>query len=63
MKKPLLETFDNLNLTDRQTKLFRDVMVSRIVVCFPLSTARIELVISSLVSFAACALLAASSPI
>lgn len=32
MEKPLLETFDNLNLTDRQAKLFGDVMVSRVVV-------------------------------
>ncbi len=32
MKKPLLETFDNLNLTDRQARLFKDVVVSRVVV-------------------------------
>ncbi|HBA96809.1 MAG TPA: hypothetical protein DCZ23_01745, partial [Lachnospiraceae bacterium] len=32
MEKLLLETFDNLNLTDRQNKIFKDVMVSRIVV-------------------------------
>ncbi len=29
MEKPLLETFENLNLTDRQAKLFKDVVVSR----------------------------------
>ncbi len=45
MKKPLLETFDNLNLTDRQTKLFRDVMVSRIVVIR--KTKKIEIYIES----------------
>ena len=45
MKKPLLETFDNLNLTDRQAKLFRDVMVSRIVVIR--KTKKIEIYIES----------------
>lgn len=45
MEKLLLETFDNLNLTDRQNKLFKDVMVSRIVVLR--ETKKIEIYISS----------------
>lgn len=45
MEKLLLETFDNLNLTDRQNRLFKDVMVSRIVV--RRETKKIEIYISS----------------
>ncbi len=45
MEKLLLETFDNLNLTDRQNKIFKDVMVSRIVVLR--KTKKIEIYISS----------------
>ena len=45
MEKPLLETFDNLNLTDRQAKLFKDVMVSRVVVIR--KTKKVEIYIES----------------
>ena len=45
MFKPLLETFDNLNLTDRQAKLFKDVLVSKVVVIR--KTKKIEIYIES----------------
>ncbi len=45
MEKPLLETFDNLNLTDRQAKLFKDVVVSRVVVIR--KTKKVEIYIES----------------
>lgn len=45
MEKLLLETFDNLNLTDRQNRLFKDVMVSRILIYR--ETKKIEIYISS----------------
>ena len=45
MFKPLLETFDNLNLTGRQAKLFKDVLVSRVVVTR--KTKKIEIYIES----------------
>lgn len=45
MEKPLLETFDNLNLTDRQARLFKDVLVSRVVVIR--KTKKIEIYIES----------------
>ena len=45
MEKLLLETFDNLNLTDRQNRLFKDVMVSRVLIYR--ETKKIEIYISS----------------
>lgn len=45
MFKPLLETFDNLNLTDRQAGLFKDVLVSKVVVIR--KTKKIEIYIES----------------
>ena len=45
MEKPLLETFENLNLTDRQAKLFKDVVVSRVVVTR--KTKKVEIYIES----------------
>ncbi len=45
MDKPLIETFDNLNLTDRQIKLFKDVLVSRVIIIH--KTKKIEIHIKS----------------
>jgi len=45
MFKPLLETFDNLNLTDRQAGIFKDVLVSKVVVIR--KTKKIEIYIES----------------
>lgn len=45
MEQLLLETFDNLHLTDRQNRLFKDVIVSRIVVLKKIK--KIDIYISS----------------
>ncbi len=51
MEKLLLETFDGLSLTDRQKKLFNDVMVSRVVVVRETKNIEIYVVSSHIIAY------------